>query len=41
MDMNSDLKNMYLSRQDLNSKFVAPILTQEELLNLIHLNKVF
>ena len=27
----SDLKNMYLSRQSLNSKLVGPILTQEEI----------
>ena len=28
----SDLKNMYLGRQDLESKLHAPILTQEQLL---------
>lgn len=36
----SDLKNIYLSRQDLNSKFVAPIVTQEELLKLNSLNSL-
>ena len=29
---NSDLKNMYLSRQSLNSRLQSPILTQEQLL---------
>ena len=29
---NSDLKNIYLSKQQLNSKLQAPILTQEQLL---------
>ncbi len=29
---NSDLKNLYLSRQQLQSRMVAPILTQEEYL---------
>ena len=30
----SDLKNLYLSRQELNGKLVAPILTQEQYLKL-------
>ena len=30
----SDLKNMYLSRQSLNSQLMAPILTQEQYLKL-------
>lgn len=29
---NSDLKNLYISRQALQSKLVAPIMTQEQLL---------
>ena len=30
----SDLKNLYLSKQELNSKLMAPILTQEQYLKL-------
>ena len=29
---NSDLKNLYISRQDLQSRMVTPVLSQEELL---------
>ena len=34
----SDLKNMYLSAQALQSRLVAPILTQDQLLQQHHLN---
>ena len=30
----SDLKNMYLSREQLNARMVAPVITQEELFNM-------
>lgn len=35
---NSDLKNLYLSRQELNSKYVAPIVTQADLFKLRSMN---
>lgn len=31
---NSNLKNLYLERQSLNSQFVSPIVTQDELLRI-------
>ena len=37
----SDLKNLYLSRQELNSKYVAPIVTQAELFKNVYQQLIY